>query len=137
MKTVRLTSSYQIELPDDVNEAQERLVASFWRDGQSLALQLSSYIRNDGPQIPASVRLQEREASTAVVWTPMTSNIGSDKVPDEAAAFYSEDQTVWLFAYFVWPHLTVLATISGLERDVFDETSWAMRALRSLRLTVQ
>jgi hypothetical protein len=137
VRIVRLTSSYQIELPEDVKEEQERLVTSFWRDGESLSLQLSSYIRNDGAQVLAKVRLGERMANAAAVWTAMLSRLGSEAVPDEAAAFYKEDGILWLFAYFVWPHLTVLATISGLERDVFDETSWATQALRSLSLIIQ
>jgi hypothetical protein len=133
VKSVRPTSSYQLEIPEDVKEEQERVITSFWRDGQSLAVQLSSYIRNDGTPVSATVRLEERMAKSAVAWTTMLTKVG----PDEAAAFYRENGTVWLFAYFVWPHLTVLATISGLEMDVFDETSWAMQAVRSLSLVVQ
>jgi hypothetical protein len=138
MKSVRPTSSYQIEVPDDVKDETERGVTSFWQNGHSLALQLSSFLRNEGEPLSAKVRLDERIAgNTALRWTHVPGKVGSETVPDEAAAFYREGETVWLFTYFVWPHLTVLATISGHEQDVLDETNWARRALQSLSLIVQ
>lgn len=51
--------------------------------------------------------------------------------------FIDEDGLFWLHAYFVWPHLTVHATVSGPEGQVRDTDNWALKSLKEIAINVQ
>jgi hypothetical protein len=137
MKTVRPTSSYQFQLPDEIRESTDTRVSSFWIEGQSLLLQTSSYQRIEGEQIPAEQRLRERMAKHASDWESLASNLCPDPAVDQAAAEQQADGLVWIHAYFVWTHLTVYATLSGSAESVRDPNSWARTALKTLSVSLQ
>ncbi len=59
MKVLQPTTSYEIAFPDDIVEDHDGKVASYWRPGSSVLLQLSSTARVEGEQAPADVRLQD------------------------------------------------------------------------------
>jgi hypothetical protein len=134
MKTVRLTPTHTLSLPDDLNERTDPQVSSFWRSGEPLLLQMSSYLRNEGQQVSAKQRLQQRIEKTGGVWREKDAKLHPDPELDEAVAETTDlNGLAWIHAYFVWPHLTVYATISGPPESVTDG-SWAVDALSTLRL---
>jgi hypothetical protein len=134
---VRPTSSYQIELPEDIRRENDERVSSFWIDQQPLLLQVSSFQRTEGVPVAAKRRLLDRIEKTPSDWKEMELEIVSDASVDQAFAEQREGGLVWLHCYFVWPHLTVYATISGPEREVRDPQSWAAHALGSMSLVIQ
>jgi len=136
MKTVWPSSSYKIVVPDDIKEQTDARVASFWVSGEPLLLQLSSYQRAKGSVISAKERLKERMEKTPAKWTRIEPDLCVDPIVDQAAAGQLQDGLTWLHAYFVWPHLTVYATISGPAQEVNDPNSWARMALRKLALSI-
>jgi hypothetical protein len=136
MKTVRPTSSYQLQLPDEIRESTDTRVSSFWIEGEPLLLQTSSHLRIEGQQISAEQRLEERLAKRRD-WERRTSNLCLDPAVDQAAAEQQIDGLIWIHAYFVWTHLTVYVTMSGPAEVVHDPNSWARTALRSLSLSLQ
>ncbi len=136
---VRPTSSYQIELPDDISSQIDDRVSSFWINHQPLLLQLSSFQRADGTPLSAESRLVGRIEKTPSKWKHLTLDLVHDSTVDQAFAEQCDGNgnMVWLHSYFVWPHLTVYATVSGPEQEVHDSESWAINALRSLSVVVQ
>ncbi len=127
-----------IDLPQEVREQYDGRVCSFWKDGKPLLLQLSSYLRAEGTQLGARGRLRERMAKHAEDWKAWDENLFPELSVDQATAeFLDESGLLWIHSYLVWPHLTVYATISGPEADVRKLDSWAMDALRSLKLALQ
>jgi hypothetical protein len=137
MTLVRPTGSYVIELPEDVCEQRDGRVSSFWLDGKPLLLQLSSFLRVEGIQIGARERLEKRIGEHPEKWKIWEKRLHPEPSVDQASAEFSDDEgTSWTHSYLVWPHLTIPATISGPEVDFRNSDSWAMVALRSLKLAV-
>ena len=134
---VRPSSSYQIELPDGIKIQADERVVSYWMDGSPLLLQLSSFLRTGGVAVAAERRLQERIENSPSAWKRLSHPLCADLQVDQASAEQYEEDLVWLHSYFVWPHLTVYATLSGAESDVHTPYTWARRALASLSLVVQ
>jgi hypothetical protein len=134
---IRPTSSYNLELPDHVTHEIDGCVSSFWIDQQPLLLQLSSLQRADGTQLSAKHRLMDRIEEHPSTWKHLTLAPSQDPTVDQAFAKQFDGRFAWLHGYFVWPHLTVYATISGPEEEVDDPDNWAIRALRRLSLSVQ
>lgn len=135
LRVVKPSASYELMLPDDICEQSEGNVSSFWVQGGPLLLQLSSYLRAEGEQVPAETRLSERMVKHSEKWSTWKTNIYADPVVDQATAhFTDENGTVWIHAYLVWPHLTVYATISGPEELTRNQNNWAVQGLRSIRL---
>ena len=60
LRTVRPSPSYTVSVPDAAREEHEGRVSSYWLHGEPVLLQLSSYLRLDGPQVAAHERLQDR-----------------------------------------------------------------------------
>lgn len=60
MKRVNPFPSLSLLLPDDVVEEIDSTVASYWKRGDTCLLQLSSFLREQGPQVSAVQRLSER-----------------------------------------------------------------------------
>jgi hypothetical protein len=135
-KTVAPSSSYQLQLPEEICEQHDGRVSSFWLDGAPLLLQLSSYIRGNGAQLTARDRLKKRIKKHDAQWRKWREKIHSDVRVDQATAEFTDDKgLLWVHSYLVWPHLTVYSTISGPETLVRDSDNWAFRSLKNLRLT--
>lgn len=137
MKTIRLTSTHELDLPDDLNERRDIQLSSFWRAGEPLLLQMSSYVRDEGSQVPAKQRLEERIEKTGGSWHKSYIRLHPDLSLDQAVAeTIDSNGFAWMHAYFVWPHLAVYATVSGPPESLAEE-NWAVNALRTLRLVIQ
>ena len=137
MKTIRLTSTHELDLPDDLNEQRDIQLSSFWRASEPLLLQVSSYVRSEGSQVPAKQRLKERIEKMGGSWHKSNIRLHPDLSLDQAVAETIDPNGVaWMHAYFVWPHLAVYATVSGPPECLADE-NWAVNALRTLRLVIQ
>lgn len=127
------TGRYEITVPSDaVNESDDG-VFSYWVPGSDLLLQVSSRARLSGTQVSAETRLTAllaREPLLAA--TPLT----SVTVPGcDFAACKGLDQLgmAWVYAYAVWPDLSIMVLASGRERDMADQEGWVYTAIRSLR----
>ena len=134
MSRVQPFPSFDIVLPDAVVHQADEQVASYWLDGGALLLQLSSYAKPEGSPIPAKQRMQERIAKSSGRWKmwdrrPLISN-GAEQAIAETV---DSEGLLWIHAYFVWPSLTVYATISGPEDEVSDTRNWAITALDSMK----
>ncbi len=138
LKTAKPSTSYHLILPQGSEENYDGRTSSYWLNGEALLLQLSSYIRNQGTQPTACDRLKARIYKEPRNWRSWNKKIHCDVNLDQAAAEYTDDQgVVWVHVYFVWPHLTVYATISGPKELVRDHNNWAFQGLRSMQLTTQ
>lgn len=134
--TVKPSSSYQLDLPQQVCEQSHGRVQSFWLDGCPLLLQLSSYIRGDGPQVGARDRLRDRIEKHDGPWRIWETKIHPDSALDQATGeFIDNDGLLWIHSYLVWPHLAIYSTISGPKDLVGDPDNWAVQGIRSVRLT--
>lgn len=137
LRVVKPASSYEVALPFDVREEHEGRVSSFWLDGSPLAIQLSSYIRQEGDQISATERLNRRIQKESHVWRRLERGLHSDRTVDQASAeFTDENDCTWIHSYLVWPHLAIYAIISGPRLQVADENNWALQALKSVHLVL-
>jgi hypothetical protein len=138
LQTAKPSTSYYLVLPEGVSENHDGRTSSYWLNGAPLLLQLSSYIRTQGEQPTAWDRLNARISKEPRSWQSWRTKIHDDVTLDQEAAEYTDDQdVVWVHVYFVWPHLTVYATISGPEELVSDHNNWAFQGLRSMQLTTQ
>lgn len=138
-KTIRPSPSYSVTVPEEACVKHEGRVTSLWQRGApDLLLQLSSYTRNDGDQLGARKRLQDRMAKHRGKWTGRELEIPMAHTADQAAAeILDENAVLWIHAYLVWPHLAVYATVSGPEHSVRTPGNWAMAAIESITLAVQ
>lgn len=134
---LRPTSSYEIEVPEEVSRDVDGRVCSLWMNGQSLLLQLSSYQRTTGDQVSAAQRLQDRIDKTSSNWRWVFETPCRDQAADQAVAERFDGEGLWLHCYLVWPHLTVYATLSGAEAEVQNGSSWARVALSSVSISLQ
>lgn len=135
-RTVRPSSSYQLELPPQICEQMDERVTSFWVDGGPLLLQLSSYIRSQGEQLTARDRLKDRIAKHDQQWQRWEAKIYPNLTVDQATAEYIDnDGLLWVHSYLVWPHLAIYSIISGPEDLVRRGDNWAIQSLKSIRLT--
>jgi hypothetical protein len=129
MRTVCPSKYYSIRVPADAKEDYDGTVLSIWRDGESTALQLSSYVRTEGEQISANERLEDRARSTSGQWKRLELGIGGDC--EVAAASVLNDGVEWWHCYLVTPQLAVYATLSFPE--VQKPSPWALDAIHSIR----
>jgi len=130
MKRVNPFPSLSLLLPADVVEEIDSTVASYWTRGDTCLLQISSFLREQGPQVSAVQRLSER--------TGAGGRWGTVNLPhaiegcDMAAASTKDDKgTSWVHVYLVWEWLTVHATVS--YQDNSSNCDWAWNALFSIR----
>jgi hypothetical protein len=137
-KRIRPSRSYEVTLPQEIQEKHDSSVSSYWINQEPLLLQFSSYFREHGPQITAEERLRERVAKTSRKWTVWNRPLSQDPQVDQAVAeFIDECGLLWIHAYLVWPHLTVYATISGPPKIVGSPDNWALSSLKTLRPLLQ
>lgn len=120
-----------MELPDLIQEDADEHVISYWLGNDDTALQLSALRRTKGDQVAARQRLDARLKAEAL------RDVQIDKLalhaPDAVSALgVAQDGLSWLYAYLVWPDLTIFVTISKATRE-WDRDSWAVKALMSLR----
>ena len=126
--------SYSVDLPEDVKSDIDGRVSSFWMDGRDGLLQLSSYTRQDGPQVGAAERLMDR-LSKGELTILHDIELYCESCEDFACkSGVNREGVQWIYCYAVWPNLTVFATISGLPA-VFagNSAGWAFSAVRSLK----
>lgn len=132
-KTVSPTPSYELSIPADVHEDDDDRVFSVWRPGSSVVLQASSYKRENGEQVNATDRLQQRMKSESLNRTEVIEFTIGDC--SDVAGFRGIDAegVVWFYIYCVWPDLTVLFTVTGKEDDLSGNGDWAFEAVKSAR----
>ncbi len=136
LKTVKPSSSYQLELPPQICEQMDGTVQSFWLDGDPRLLQLSSYVRGEGEQVGALDRLRDRTAKHDYQWKIWEVKIHPDVSIDQATGEFTDNEGVlWIHSYLVWPHLTIYLTISGPKDLVKTAENWAIQSVKSIRLT--
>ena len=101
MKRVNPFPSISLLLPEDVAEEIDSTVASYWkRGGDTCLLQISSFLREQGPQVSAVQRLKER-TGTGGRWETATLPHAIEGC-DMAAASTKDDQgTSWTRVYLV------------------------------------
>jgi hypothetical protein len=137
-KRIQPSESYELSLPRCVQEEHDGRVSSFWLAGAPLLLQLSSYVRRDGPQVMARDRLKDRVAKTSGNWILWKQSVNANPQVDQATAeLLDTDGVLWVHSYLVWSHLAIYATISGPADVVRDPENWAMKGLRSIQPIVQ
>lgn len=129
---VVVSQSYSIDVPPDLRREVDDRVTSFWREGESLLLQLSSLRRSEGRQIKAIERLHDRLTRESRTEREAVTLAASS--PDRAGALFVDDKGFqWVYYYLVWPDLTVLATISDQSGNKELLKSWASRAVESIK----
>jgi hypothetical protein len=133
MKILAPSSSYQILLPDDIQDQTDGAVSSFWIKDEPLLLQTSSYARETGRQVNAEERLQDRMSKHSENWRLWKQRVSGDLAVDEAVGEYVDRNGVrWIHAYLVWPHLTIYATVSGPADQTRIENNWALQSLSGI-----
>jgi hypothetical protein len=133
MRVANPSESYTISLPDDVTEDYDGRVASFWKDGQSLLLQMSSYLRYEGTQVCAADRLDSLLKQVALQDVSRNVSISIDSPDVEAAVGFDADGVKWIYIFAVWLDLAILISISGAPLDFVANNNWAFNAIRSIR----
>ncbi len=130
--TISPTSSYEIDVPDGIRQDIDGRVTSLWLEGSRLALQLSSFKRSEGEQVPAKERLRDRIKRDQGSWTDFALRLPPEI--DVAAALMTDmEGTAWLHAYLTWPDLCIYVTLSGPPEQIAEAKNWAYSALSSLR----
>ena len=112
MKRLNPFPSVSILLPDDIVEDNDPSVASYWREGDSCPLQLSTFYRQHGSQISAMNRLSDRMA-TGGQWLMFNLPGQINGCEIAAAAINDDEGTSWVHIYLVWEWVAVHATVSG------------------------
>jgi hypothetical protein len=136
MKLLSPTATYQIFMPDDIQEDYEDSVASFWRPDSPVLLQLSTRRRTEGSQVRASQRLDDRIQSNQGEWSPI--KVRTSFFEDVAAAkTVDQEGATWIHVYMTNGDLAVYATISGPESIIESKGTWAVEALSGLRPQVK
>ena len=130
MKRANPFPSVSILLPDDVVEDNDSTVVSYWRKGDTCLLQISSFLRERGPQVSAAQRLSERMGPGGD-WQEFHLPQGIEGCETAAASTTNGRGTSWVHIYLVWEWLVVHATIS--QRVDLSTCDWAWNALFSIR----
>jgi hypothetical protein len=133
VKLISPTPSYEIPLPDDVVSNYDGKVASYWRDGSPVLLQLSSAVRSEGPQARAAERLTDLLRRSPANWSAFESNF--DGFPyDSAGAQMNDNQgTKWIHIYLTTSKVAIYAIVSGPPEELVA-TTWVFDAIRNLRI---
>jgi hypothetical protein len=133
MKKANPFPSVSIDLPEDVIEDKDPTVASYWRKGDTCLLQISTFLRESGPQVSAEQRLSERIGAGGA-WKEFNLPQAIEGCETAAASTTDGKGSSWVHIYLVWGWLAVHATVSqGGEHSKCD---WAWDALLSIRPVV-
>jgi hypothetical protein len=133
MKVVSPTGSYFMTVPEDIEEQLDERVASFWRPGEHVLLQTSSYARSKGPQHSAEDRLKARLTTGRLLEVRREVFSVPCAIESAAASGTDDEGCHWTYIYAVWPDLTVFASISGPPEEINRRGDWAFKALQSLQ----
>jgi hypothetical protein len=134
MKRVNPFPSLSLLLPDDVVEAIDSTVASYWTRGDTCLLQIRSFLREQGPQVSAVQRLSERTRAGGG-WETVNLPHRIEGCDMAAASNKDDKGTSWVHVYLVWDWLAVHATVSH-HGDSSSNCDWAWNALISIRPVV-
>ena len=133
MKRIHPFPSFSLTLPEDVLEDQDQSVASYWRHGDPCLLQISSFFREDGPQVSANQRLSDRLRADGE-WQIANLSRSIENCDVAAASTKDGQGTSWIHVYLVWEWLAVHVTVSR-EGDP-RACNWAWDSVFSIRPTV-
>ena len=128
------TNSYEVTLPDDVQQGWDETVVSFWRKGSNCALQVSSFVRSSGKQVSAKGRLADRMKSMGGDWVEGAVDLSTLNCEIAVGTTVDKEEGFkWTHVYLVWPDLTVYATLSRPVLEPPESEDWAIEGLRSIR----
>jgi hypothetical protein len=130
MKRSNPFPSVTILLPDDIVEDNDTTVASYRRKGDTCLLQISTFLREQGPQVSAVERLSQR-MGTGGEWQAFNLPQEIEGCETAAASTTDDQETSWVHIYLVWEWLAVHATVS--RRGEPSTCEWAWNALLSIR----
>jgi hypothetical protein len=133
MKRANPFPSLSLLLPDDIVEDNDTKVASYWRSGDTCLLQISSYLRVEGPQVSAAQRLSDR-MRTGGAWQKVSLARTIEDCDIAAASTKDAEDTSWVHVYLVWDWLAVYVTVSCKGNPLMCD--WAWSALFSIRPVV-
>jgi hypothetical protein len=133
MKRANPFPSLSLLLPDDVAEDTDSTVASYWKHGDTCLLQISSFLRERGPQVLATQRLSERMQAGGD-WQTVSLARTIDGCDIAAASTKDGQDTSWVHVYLVWDWLAVHATVS--HKSQLSTCDWAWNSLFSIRPVV-
>jgi hypothetical protein len=134
MKRTNPFPSLSLLLPDDIVEDNDTKVASYWKPGDDTCLlQISSFLRVEGPQVSAAQRLTDRMRALGEWKTvSLARTIEGCDIP--AASTKDGEDTSWVHVYLVWDWLAVYATVSYKGNPSMCD--WAWSVLFSMRPVV-
>lgn len=127
------TSSYCIDIPSLGVEEVDGSVLSVWIPGHDELLQLSSKSISTPVSIQAAERLDQRAQRDGYQVVRRVCDIQIVGA-DFAAAILRDDEAVeWLFAYAVWPDLSLLITLTGFRTPLTLGSDWGLQSIISVR----
>jgi hypothetical protein len=133
MHTIKPTPSVVMDVADVVMEEYDAGVASYWREGSSVLLQVSSHRRTSGEQVGASRRLEARLDRENLADVRLEA-IEIASCPDIAAASGVDSESIrWYYIYAVWADLMLFITVSGEECELDVNGAWAFESIRTAR----
>jgi hypothetical protein len=130
MKEENPFQSISILLPDDIVGDNDATVASYWKKGDTCLLQLSSFLREQGPQVSAADRLAQRMRAGGE-WEAFDLPRQIEGCESAAASTTDSQGTSWVHIYLVWRWLALHVTVSG--QGIHQTCDWAWNALFSIR----
>jgi hypothetical protein len=133
VKSANPFPSLSLLLPDDIVEDTDPKIASYWKHGDTCLLQISTFLRERGPQVSATQRLSELMRAGAD-WQTVSLPRTIEGCDIAAASTRDGHGTSWVHVYLVWDWLAVHATVSH-KGQVFT-CDWAWSALFSIRPVV-
>ena len=120
-------------ITDDIVEEIDSNVASYWKQDDTCLLQISSFLREHGPQVYAAQRLSEG-TGTKGEWQIVNLQRTIEGCDIAAASNKDDKGTSWVHIYLVWDWLAVHVTVS--RKDDSWKCDWAWDALFSIRPVV-
>jgi len=130
MKRTNPFPSLSLLLPDDIVEDNDTKVASYWKPGDTCLLQISSYLRVEGPQVSAAQRLSDRMRAGGE-WQTVSLARTIENCDIVAASTKDAEGTSWVHIYLVWEWLAVYATVSHKGNPSMCD--WVWNVLFSIR----
>ena len=130
MKRANPFPSVSLLLPNEIAEDTDAKVASYWKSDDTCLLQISSFLREQGPQVSAMQRLSERTRAGGK-WEPVDLSFTIEGCDVAGASTKDDEGTSWVHVYLVWEWVAVHATVS--RQGEVSECDWAWNALSSIR----
>jgi hypothetical protein len=130
MKRANPFPSLSLLLPNEIAEDTDAKVASYWKPDDTCLLQISSFLREQGPPVSAMQRLLERTRAGGK-WEPVDLSFKIEGCDVAAASTKDDEGTSWVHIYLVWEWVAVHATVS--RKGEVSQCDWAWNALNSIR----